>query len=259
MLSRSDAEGVFWSLLRSTDAAPGELVSPVVDAEAVRAVVAPLAAEEHLVVDRITTNERRVDVELRSGGREWWLVYFVNRARQVETVVVHERPPMFDGVPGGLAVIINGPSGAGKSSLMGAVVDADPRPWVMFDEPWLGTVRQPYLIWRDVAPGLHEGFLRGIAALASTGNLVILSAGGVSFAAVREAFEDVPLLVVGLDCPLDILLERERGREGRRAGLAESSLDAHDGWTYDLAVSTAVTSPSELAQRVLAALPQRSA
>ena len=70
--------------------------------------------------------------------------------------------------------MVNGPSGAGKSSVLDALAEASELPWVVFDEPVLGVVRQPYLIWRERAPVLHRGFLAAIAALARQGNVVAL-------------------------------------------------------------------------------------
>ena len=236
MIDRDDAERLFWSLLE--DGEGGE-------------VVRPLVGVDDLAVASLAINVDRVDVGLRAAEREWRLVYFVDHELQVTSVSLFERPAFHAGVGGGFVVVLNGPSGSGKSSLMHAVLELSAEPWVMFDEPWLGTVKQPYLIWRDAAPALHRGFLDGMAALAAAGNQIILSSGGQPFEVVSDAFREVPTLAVGLDCPLDVLLEREQGREGRCGGLAEASLDDHRGWTYDLRLDSSTETPAQLASRVL--------
>ena len=58
---------------------------------------------------------------------------------------------------------------------------------------------------------------------------------------------------VGLDCDVETLVERERGREGRWGGLAAGSLCDHDGWCYDARFDTTRTSAKEIAVRVLRA------
>lgn len=217
----------------------------------------PIATAGDVAVRWLGRNEGRVDAGVVAPGREWRVVFFLGDDGLVTSVDVHEKPPVFRGVPGGRAVVVNGPSGAGKSSLMEALLEKATTPWVVFDEPWLGRTRQAHLIWRDTAPVLHEGFLRGIAAVAATGNQVVLAAAGHPAAAVTDAFAGVPVLFVGLECPLEVLLLRERGRPGRWGGLAAASVDVHDGWSYDLRFDSSTTAPHEMAEEVLEAVAIR--
>lgn len=226
-------------------------MSVAADVESLRALLAPLAAVAELQIEWLVTNMDRVDAGVTGDDREWRVVYRTDEDGLVAALWVHERPPRFDGLVGGRSVVVNGPSGSGKSSLMTALVDLASTPWVMFDELSLGTVKEPYLIWRDSAPALQRGFLAGIAALAEAGNQVTLSSGGVPFDVLRGAFAGIPTVFVGLDCPLPILLERERGRPGRWGGLAEESLGVHNGWTYDVRIDTSTVAPSDAAQQVL--------
>ncbi|MFT3851468.1 MAG: hypothetical protein QM733_01795 [Ilumatobacteraceae bacterium] len=161
------------------------------------------------------------------------------------------RPPDFTGVDGGRVVVVNGPSGSGKSSVLDAIAASSELPWVIFDEPVLGSVRQPYLIWRDRAPVLHLGFLDAIAAVARRGNLVGLSAAGHPAGRIDEVFVGIETVRVGLDCSTEALIDRERGRDGRWGGLAVSSLRDHDGWRYDLRFDTQQTTASNIAIAVL--------
>lgn len=216
--------------------------------------LAPLAAAGAVEVSWLVENEGRVDAGVVAPGREWRVVYFLGDDGLVSAVDAYEKPPVFEGVPGGRAIVVNGPSGAGKSTLLEAVLERAATPWVTFDEPWLGTTRQPYLIWRDAAPLLHKGFLDGISALAAAGNQVAFSAAGHPAAMVMSALTGVAVLSIGLDCPLEVLLLRERGRPGRAGGLAASSLDVHHGWSYDLRFDTSSTAPDRMASVVLEAI-----
>ena len=231
-------------------------VADTLDATCVADLVGPLAAAVAVRVDWLSVNERRVDASLRSDVGEWRVVLLLDDKELVAELYVHQRPPVFAGVAGGRAVVVNGPSGAGKSSVMEAVLRLSATPWVMFDEPEIGDVAPGYKIWRDTAPTLGPGYFAAIAALAATGNQVIVSSGGFTFADISEAMAEVPTIYVGLDCPLPILLERERGREGRWAGLAEASLGVHAGWTYQLRIDSSHAAPDEIANQTLRAIAQ---
>ncbi len=153
-----------------------------------------------------------------------------------------------------VVLVANGPSGSGKSTLLRSIAEVSDAPWVTFDEPILGTTDQSLLLWPHRAPQLHTGFLDGIAAVAAAGNAVAVAAGGHSQARFRESMREVRTLYVGLDCPTDVLLDRERGREGRWGGLALQSSSAHDGWSYDLRIDTSEIAPHDAARSVLVLL-----
>jgi chloramphenicol 3-O-phosphotransferase len=201
-------------------------------------------------------NERRVDAIVDSGHEQFRVVYFTDDGRRISSVSLFRRPPRFEGVDGGCAVVVNGASGAGKSSVLAALAEASELPWVILDEPVLGVVRQPYLIWRDRAPVLHRGFLEAIAALARRGNVVALSAAGHPPGAIDDAFAGVRVVRVGLDCDEQTLLARERGREGRWGGIVAASLPVHDGWRYDVRFDAAQQSAATIAAAVLRLVDQ---
>ena len=196
-------------------------------------------------------NETRVDLGVRAHEDEWRIVYGSSDDQWIDWLSVYRRPPQFSGVPGGRAVIVNGASGAGKSSLLDALQRESHLPWVVFDEPVLGSVNESYLIWRDQAEVLHRGFLEGIAALVRSGNVVAVAAAGHPQRLFEEVFADLPVLFVGLDCDLETLLAREHGREGRWGGLAAASFGVHEDWWYRLRFDTAHRSADEIASEVL--------
>ncbi|MGQ0431503.1 MAG: phosphotransferase-like protein [Microthrixaceae bacterium] len=247
------AELLLEAIAASGAGALGDFVTEDADEAAIREVLRPLSTIDDLRVGWISVNVDRVDAGLTGSGREWRLVTTAEDNTRIAEAWVHEKPRPFAGVPGGRIVVLNGPSGSGKSSVMTAMLDQGDTPWVMFDELVVGAVAEPYLIWRDASPTLVDGYLAGIAGLAGAGNQVVLSSGGVPFAEIRDAFSNVATTYVGLDCPLDVLLERERGRPGRWGGLAEASAGIHAGWNYDVRFDTTTSLPTDIAQHVLTA------
>jgi chloramphenicol 3-O phosphotransferase len=218
--------------------------------------VAPLRASADLEVVSLAVNGERVDVVARDGGAEWRVVFGTRDAEQVDWLEVYRRPPSFDGIAGGRAVIVNGPSSSGKSTLLQQIQARAEVPWIVFDEPMFGSAPVEYLIWRDRAETLHRGFLDGIAALARAGNFVAVAAGGHPQRMFDSAFEGVPSLHVGLDCSLEELARRERGRRDVPGGWAAASVDIHDGWCYHLRFDTTAGDAARLAEETLRAIDQ---
>ena len=241
-------------LLRVVTARTPDELAPLLRAPeralAVIELTRSIATAPDLGVEWSAVNGPRVDAGLTSGEREWRVVITTDGAL-VDAVHVGERPAAFEGIDGGRAVIVNGPSSAGKSSFMTALVELAATPWVMFDEIRFGELKFEYLIWRDSAPRLPVGFLVGITALAAAGNQVVMSAGGRPSPYFDPVRSEVPTLSVGLHCPLDVLVERQSGREDRWGGLAESSAHVHESWRYDLEFDTSLATPDDVARAVL--------
>ena len=226
---------------------------PVRAAEIVDALVDVAADAAGRRIESAVINDRRVDATVVSAGREWRLACSID-GDGVHSAASFERPAPFEGVPGGRAVVIVGPSSAGKSTVMRAVVDASTTPWVLFDELSFGDVALPFLIWPERSPTLRAGFVAGIAALAAAGNQVILSSGGNSPDVLRPITDAVPTLVVGLDCPLEVRIARQRARTDRWGGLTESHDDTHGGWALGARFDTSVVSAEEIAMEILEAV-----
>ena len=123
------------------------------------------------------------------------------------------------------------------------VAGAGPAPsWVpLWGEPLLGLARDAHRHW---------------AALAAAGwDLVV---DYVFFdASLRDDALAVlsPALVVGVTCPVEVLVAREAARGDRHLGYASGTWAcAHDGLDYDLVVDTSLVSADDAATRILAAL-----
>lgn len=233
-----------------TDLSPRLTPDPVRAGEIVAALTPVVSADP--VIDWVGVNGARVDIGIvSSSGQEWRVVCSID-ATGVHSARVFERPKPFLGIEGGRAVIVDGPSSAGKTTVMNAVLDRSSAPWVMFDEPFFGLVRSPFLIWPEASPTLRAGFLAGIAALAAAGNQVIMATGGLQPETFRPISAGVPTLWVGLSAPLDVRIARQSGRADRWGGLTESHDSAAPGWTYDLSYDTAKVSAIDIAEDILA-------
>lgn len=183
----------------------------------------------------------------------------------------------------GRIIVINGTSSSGKSTLVRAVQAAAPDLWLEMGidrfayalpgrvngEPsWPllfayvrpdGRTDGPFAI--ETTPLGHQfttAMHATAAALAGSGmnvivDHVILEPGWV--AEMRHLWASFDVLFVGVRCPLDVVLDRERGREDRTIGQAEAQFDVVHAWTsYDIEVDTSVLTPAEAARRILAAL-----
>ncbi len=234
-------------------AAFDDLIGPDLEADEVRSRLAPLAGTDAVVI-WTGVNASRFDAVVADGVDEWRVVFGTDDDARIDWLFVYRRPPLFAGVPSGCAVVVNGPSGAGKSTVLAGLRQvAAGTPWVLFDEPEnVGSVDPEFLIWRDRAPALHEGYLAAVGAMARAGNLVAVAAGGRPQAEFRRHLLGTPTVWVGLYCDREVLVARERGRTGRWGGLVEASIAAHDGWDYDLVFDTTDSpDPSTLARAVL--------
>jgi chloramphenicol 3-O phosphotransferase len=183
----------------------------------------------------------------------------------------------------GRIVVINGTSSSGKTSLVRAVQAAVPDLWLE-----MGIDRFAYalpgrvngrpswpLLFAYVRPdgrsdgpftiettALGQRFITGMhataAALAGSGlnvivDHVILEPAWV--AEMRRVWASFDVLFVGVRCPLDVVLERERDREDRTIGQAEAQFDVVHRWTtYDVEIDTSILTPAEAASRIVDAL-----
>ena len=73
-----------------------------------------------------------------------------------------------------------------------------------------------------------------------------------------DALRDVDTTWVRVDCPVDVVTQREQDRGDRLVGLAErQARHIHDGIAYDLAVDTSTATAGELAATIVEAWASR--
>jgi chloramphenicol 3-O-phosphotransferase len=209
-----------------------------------------LRAAHGLMVTEVRQNGRRVDARLASDDGDAWLVvvWFSDLSLgEVESTTVYSRPALFDGVPNGLVIVLNGPSSVGKSVLMRAFADQAATPVACIDEPFFGRLPANFVAWQETLGPHVDGLLAALAAAARRGNQFVVSAAGISQPRFEAALGDVRTVYVGLDAPLDVLVERQRTQVDKFGGLAEESVGIHGGWRYDLRIDTSVHGPESAA------------
>ena len=182
----------------------------------------------------------------------------------------------------GRIIVINGTSSSGKTTLVRAVQASLSDLWLemgidRFAYALPGRVNgQPTwpLLFLYVRPeGRSDGpftiettalgnrFISGlhatVTALAESGlnvivDHVVLEPGWVE--EMSRLWAGFEVLRVGVRCPLDVVLERERGRKDRTIGQAEAQFGVVHRWmSYDIEVDTSVLTPAEATSRILAA------
>jgi chloramphenicol 3-O-phosphotransferase len=236
------------------------LLSGSIEPAKVIDLLAPLASAQGLRVTEPLVNGQRVDFSAYSEtGREWCVVLRVSDgpSMKVENVSVFERPAPFSGIPGGFVIVVRGPSSSGKSTLMAALGDLADTPWIRFDETCVGDLPLRFAIWPEASGPIGEGFLAALPAIARAGNQIITSSGGFSEKQFRSALTGIPSLFVRLECPLEVLVERQRHRVDRWAGLAEETARERDDWSYDLRIDTSENDPIAAAHILIEAVGRR--
>lgn len=165
----------------------------------------------------------------------------------------------------GRIIILNGASSSGKTTVLRALQG-------LFEEPYLDAGVDRFLwmlpkryldrpLWDEVLGlathsgriGHHliSGMHHAMAALARAGNHVLADHVLVEPSWLDECAEvlgDLPAFLVGIRCPLDVLMRREQERKDRTLGQAQAQFPiVHARAVYDLEVDTSLTGPDECA------------
>lgn len=163
----------------------------------------------------------------------------------------------------GKVIILNGASSSGKSTILRALQDE-------FNSPYLDAGLDKFLymlpprylerpLWDEVLglatrAGEHGNWLisgmhAAIAALSRAGVDVIADHVLVERSWVTECadlFSDLPAYLIGVRCPLEVLVARERERGSRTIGQAEAQHEVvHSDLLYDFEVDTSLSTAQE--------------
>lgn len=164
----------------------------------------------------------------------------------------------------GKIVFLNGASSSGKTALAKALQAILDEPYLHFCVDTFLQMLPDRIIYgegKDALPTLIpmvvSGMHRCIAASASVGNHIIVDHVLQAQPWLEECVDllsDFPVLFVGVRCPLEVLEQRERGRD-REPGLARIQIDlVHGHGIYDIEVDTSKCNPRECAVQVEEAL-----
>ncbi len=177
----------------------------------------------------------------------------------------------------GTIILLNGTSSSGKTSLIHSLQTLLEEPYLEAGiDKFINMMPERYLerpLWDEVlgladragAAGhtLVKGMHQAIRALSCSAVNVIADHVLVEAAWAQECadlFAGMPAYLIGVQCPLEILEERERARKNRTLGQARLQFHLiHQYVHYDLVVDTSVHSPMECARQIterLSAPPQ---
>ena len=105
---------------------------------------------------------------------------------------------------------------------------------------------------------LFSGMHHAIAALAKNGNNVIVDHVLVEEMWIKELVDLLSeqfVWLVGVHCPLQVLLEREQARRNRTPGQAAAQFPlVHANMLYDVEVNTSILSPEQCANHIKEAM-----
>jgi chloramphenicol 3-O phosphotransferase len=164
-------------------------------------------------------------------------------------------------------VVLNGTSSSGKTALARAFQEIAPRLFLNFSIDSILYALPPSAVARlergepvpDLQPArLIPAFFACVRQLASLGHDLVIDHAITSEAEVemlRSTVDGHQALLVGLDCPLEVLEVRERSRGDRRRGLAAAQYHLVHRWLeYDLRIDTSKVTPGAAAKAIVSAL-----
>jgi chloramphenicol 3-O phosphotransferase len=167
-------------------------------------------------------------------------------------------------------VVLNGTSSAGKTAIARAFQERAGRIFLNFSiDSILSTLPLSALerIKRreDISDlrfqELVRAFFACVKTLADLGHDLVIDHAITTQAQadwMSEAVRGHQVLLVAVDCPAEVLAERERQRGDRPIGVSAAQFDRVHQWlTYDLRIDSSTASPPEAAAAILAALAER--
>lgn len=165
-------------------------------------------------------------------------------------------------------VVLNGTSSSGKTTIARAFQEVAPRRFLNFSIDSILYALPPSVVKQvergertgtDIGfPELVRAFYACVRELLALGHDLVIDHAATSQAEaglLAGALAGHQVLLVGLDCPVDVLTERERARGDRRPGMAAAQSERIHQWLrYDLRIDTSRVSPGEAARLIVAAI-----
>lgn len=166
-------------------------------------------------------------------------------------------------------VVLNGTSSSGKTTLARAFQSLAPTVFLNFSIDNIlsalpVTAIHSITSGADISnigiPELVRAYFACVRQLLELGHdLVIDHAITARYHAehLLAAVESHRVIMVGLESPTEVLVERERARGDRRVGMASAQLPRIHAWlVYDLTIDTSVVSPHDGALRIADAIAE---
>jgi chloramphenicol 3-O phosphotransferase len=189
------------------------------------------------------------------------------------------------GEPGWI-VILNGPPRSGKSSIVAVIQDTFEGPWMnlgvdVFSRSVTPPRYRPGMGLRPGAdrpdiepltPSLYAAFYDSVAAHSRHGLNVVVDVGHHDASAHRHdllrqslgRLAGLPVLLVGVHCPIDVIMQRREFAEADRQGVYVTAgrdeqipdpvvrwqREVHEPGIYDIEVDTSEMTPDECAEAI---------
>jgi chloramphenicol 3-O phosphotransferase len=161
-------------------------------------------------------------------------------------------------------VVLNGTSSSGKTSIARAFQELAPGRFLNISIDTILYALPPSVLERmkrgqeRAGPELVRAFYACVRELAAIELDLVIDHAITSEAEaemLREATRSHQTLLVGLDCPADVLAGRERERGDRRPGMAAAQSERVHRWLhYDLRIDTSIVDAEEAARRIVTAM-----
>ena len=171
-------------------------------------------------------------------------------------------------MPYGKVIVLNGASSSGKTSILNQLQGLLVEPYLNVGiDKFIWMLPKRYLdrpLWDDVLGLATESGAMGSRLFSSMHKVIqLLSLEGMNVVAdhvmvepewVEECarlFSLLPAYFVGVQCPLEVLIQREFARKDRTLGQAEAQFPlVHKDIIYDLVVDTSLLSIEECALKI---------
>lgn len=156
----------------------------------------------------------------------------------------------------GIIIVLNGVSSSGKSSLAKELTKSLPDFFAFsIDDYDLVIEKMEDRENERLIPIETEYFYyKNVAMFSDRGVNLILDQiihDPLTLKNFQTSLNGYPVLLVGVHCPIEVLINREQSRGDRRTGLAASQLEyVHKHETYDIEVNTHNQSLSECAKQI---------
>jgi chloramphenicol 3-O phosphotransferase len=174
-------------------------------------------------------------------------------------------------------VILNGAPRSGKSSIVAAIQEQVPGSWMNLGvdvaRAMTPVALQPGIGLRPGEPDhpaapyvaqLYAALYESVAAHSRLGLDVAVDVGHYDRAILADAarrLAGLPVVFVGIHCPIDVIMERRRASAPGEYAVAAANEpvpapvlrwqnEVHGGWRYDLELDTSVMSSAEAAAEI---------
>ena len=171
-------------------------------------------------------------------------------------------------MPYGKVIVLNGASSSGKTSILNQLQGLFVEPYLNLGiDKFIWMLPKRYLdrpLWDDVLGLATESGAMGSRLFSSMHKVIqLLSLEGMNVVAdhvmvepewvgeCARLFSPLPAYFVGVQCPLEVLIQREFARKDRTLGQAEAQFPlVHKDMIYDLVVDTSLLSIEECALKI---------